>query len=210
MGTALHAEMTVDRRQLSAFEDRYGIGSHARLIARLEQPCVTFAQIATEFGVTRERVRQWQVEWLPNAPRGRERRRHCLRLRQRRQLLEEPLFRTFYKHVRPHVAPGSLALVPSRVGFRKRVVRLHGRIVFIKAARPYRHRQGAVTAYSLTTYRGAADFVYFQLNDTDYLFMPAGTLPAAGTTFLDGPGSKYQRYKNTLAAIVLPDGPAEP
>lgn len=199
MATSLttHAEP----RQLAAFEDRYGTGAHARLLKRLDHPCVTFAQIAIEFGVTRERVRQWQMTWLPDAPRGRERRKRCLVLRQRRRLLEEPLFRSFYKHVRPHVPAGSLSLVASRVGFRKRVVRLDGRIVFIRAARAYRHHTSSGRAYSLTTYRGTADFIYFQLGEDDYLLMPAGALPASGTTFVDTDNSKYQQFKNSLAAL---------
>jgi hypothetical protein len=101
-----------------------------------------------------------------------------LRLRQRRRLLEEPLLRSFYKHIRPRVPPGSLSLVASRVGFRKRIVRLDDRIVFVKAARACRRPAASGRAYALTTYRGAADFIYFQLGDDDYLLMPAGALPA--------------------------------
>ena len=48
----------------SVFEERYGAGSQQRLIALLEQPCVTFATIATHFGVSRERVRQWHRDLL--------------------------------------------------------------------------------------------------------------------------------------------------
>jgi hypothetical protein len=211
MATPLQHEPTsAEPRQLAMFEDRYGIGSHARLLKRLEHPCVTFAEIAVEFGVTRERVRQWQKAWLPAAPRGRERRKRCMVLRQRRRLLEEPLFRTFYQHIRPHVAPGQLSLVASRVGFRKRIVRLDGRIVFIKAARAYRHHTSSGLAYSLTTYRGTADFIYFQLGEDDYLLMPAGALPASGTIFVDTHSSKYQQFKNTLAALAIRTASAMP
>ena len=37
---------------LTLFEDRYGVGSHQRLMALLAQPCVTFANIASRFSVT--------------------------------------------------------------------------------------------------------------------------------------------------------------
>lgn len=59
------------------FEDRYGVGSGQRLIAMLEQPCVTFARVAEEFGVTRECVRQWHQRWLPGAPSGHRRQQLC-------------------------------------------------------------------------------------------------------------------------------------
>lgn len=194
--------MSADVRQVSAFEDRYGAGSHPRLIARLRRPCVSFAEIAVEFGVTRERVRQWRQSWLPDAPTGRERRRLCRRRRQKQRLLSEPLFRSFYHHVRPHLSPGRLAFVPSRTGFRKRLVRVDGRAVFIKAARQYVPRPGSkFVAYALTMYRGAADFIYFKLGEADYLFMPTAVFPAAGTTFLDTPASKYQQFRNTVAAL---------
>ena len=35
------------------FEDRYGAGSYARLLGQLRKPCVTFAEIAAQFDVTR-------------------------------------------------------------------------------------------------------------------------------------------------------------
>jgi hypothetical protein len=39
---------------MELFEDRYGLGARQRLIALLQQPCVTFADISDQFGVTRE------------------------------------------------------------------------------------------------------------------------------------------------------------
>jgi hypothetical protein len=187
-------------RQVAAFEERYGLGSYQRLLRRLAHPCVTFARIATEFGVSRERVRQWQQVWLPAAPRGLERRRECRVSQQKRRLLEEPLFRSFYDHVRPHLAAARLSFVPSAGGFRKREVRLDGRTVVLKTTRLFRHPHGAV-AYALTTYRGTAEFIYFRLGEGDFLFLPSHLLPPTGTTFVDTPSSKYQRFKNTIAAL---------
>ena len=44
---------------MNLFEDRYGTGSYQRLMGMFDRPCVTFAEIAGQFGVSRERVRQW-------------------------------------------------------------------------------------------------------------------------------------------------------
>ena len=59
------------------FDGRYGAGALAELRGMLEQPCLTFAEIAVRFGVTRERVRQWHLELMPGAPRGHARQRLC-------------------------------------------------------------------------------------------------------------------------------------
>lgn len=187
----------VDRR-LAAFEDRYGPRSHARLLELLRQPCNTFARIAEVFGVTRERVRQWQRLWLPEALSGRARRRQCGVIRQRRRVLGDPLFQTFYRHLRARMPAGRLALVPAREGFRRRVVRVDGHLIFVKAARPLPHRP---RAYALAPYRGDAALVYVRLSETDFLLVPARLLPRAGTTFLDTPASKYRRFRNSVVAL---------
>jgi transposase-like protein len=193
----------VDARRIAAFDERYGPGAHERLCELLRQPCMSFARIAQTFGVTRECVRQWHQAWLPDAPHGRERRRLCRLRRERRRLLDEPLFQSFYRHVRPQLAPGQLALVPAREGFRKRVVRVGGRLVVIKRARVYRAARVRETpAYALTTYRGSAEFIYFRLSASEYLLLPARLLPGAGTTFLDTPMSKYRPFRNTIAALT--------
>ena len=55
----------VDARWQTIFEDRYGADGLDRLLQVLRQPCVTFAAIAKQFGVTRECVRQWHLLLLP-------------------------------------------------------------------------------------------------------------------------------------------------
>ena len=57
-----------DSRWLAIFEDRYGSGSYERLLTFFDRPCVTYAQIAERYGVTRERVRQWHLQLRPSAP----------------------------------------------------------------------------------------------------------------------------------------------
>jgi hypothetical protein len=63
-----------------------------------------------------------------------------------------------------------------------------------------------VPSYALPGAPPHAVFVYVQLGDGDFLFLPATALPARGTTFVDTPASKYQRYRRTFAAL---DGEAE-
>jgi hypothetical protein len=186
------------------FEDRYGAGARARLIALFRQPCVTFAAIADEFGVSRERVRQWHLEILPDAPRGRERRRRCGLAQHRRHLLTDPLFRAFYRHARPSFSGERLQLIPSGDGFRKRLAMLDAARVALKAARPGLDaaRGEDARSYFMTGYRGSAAFVYCRLTEADFLFMPASALPATGTTFVDSARSKYHVFKNTFAALT--------
>ena len=111
------------------FEDRYGDGSAERLKSMLEQPCVTFARIAAEFGVTRECVRLWHQRLLPDAPRGHQRQQLCREHQMKRRLLEDALFLRFYRHVRSSVPQQRVTLIPSRDGFRKRTVSIDGRTI---------------------------------------------------------------------------------
>ena len=188
---------------LSVFEDRYGEGAHARLMALFDQPCVTFAEIALKFGVTRERVRQWHVQLLPDAPRGHARQRMCMAHRQKRRLFDDALFRAFYRHARPHVAAGRITLVRTRDGFTRQVVRLDGWAVAIKHARlhPESTRAGR-SAYVLINSLRAVDYIYYQLGADDYLLVPKAALPGERTTFLDTPTSKYQCFRNTFSAVI--------
>jgi hypothetical protein len=75
--TAARAAAPAEFGSIGLFEDRYGLGAHARLLTLFQQPCVTFAEIADRFGVTRECVRQWYARVLPTGPTGHERQRLC-------------------------------------------------------------------------------------------------------------------------------------
>jgi hypothetical protein len=193
--------VAIDRPWSSLFEDRYGAGSHQRLMALLGQPCVTFADIASRFEVTRERVRQWHARLMPDAPRGHQRQQQCRVYRQKRRLLEDPLFRSFYQHARPHLSPGRIQLLPAHDGFRTRAVRLDDRAVAITRARLSPGADGTA-AYRLHRYRGPADFIYYHLAAADYLFLPTSVLPAEGALFLDEPASAYRPFKNTFGAFT--------
>jgi hypothetical protein len=194
------------------FADRYGDGALERLLELFRQPCVTFAQIAADFGVSRERVRQWHLELLPDAPHGLERRRLCGASSQRRRLLSDALFRAFYRHARPQFTPDRLQLVRAGAGFRKRILRLDSAVVALKAARVVSAaaRADGVRSYVVAGYRGSAAFVYCWLSDADFLFMPASALPAGGTTFVDTRASKYHAFKNTFAALAVVSPQTEP
>ena len=194
--------LTARDRQIAAFDDRYGRDAHARLLERLAQPSVSFADIAGEFGVSRERVRQWRALWAPQAPTGRDRRRRRLATRRRRQLLSHPSFRSFYEEVRRHVPAHRVGLVASQSGFRKRVVRIDDRVAVLTTGRRLaRSTVSRPPTYALPPVPAHAAFVYVQLGAGDYLFVPARALPARGTTFVDTPASKYQRFRRTFAAI---------
>ena len=192
----------VDQRWVDLFEDRYGADGYARLLTQLNNPCASFAEIATRYGVTRERVRQWHLQLLPGAPRGHQRRRLCIRQQQKRELLTDPVFRHFYRHARAHFAPGDLVLIQARHGYRSRAVRLAGRLVAIKSAprAPLHSRADGAPAYVLSPRSRGADFVYYQLTPDSYLFLPGGLLPRSRTTFVDSERSKYSCYRNSFIA----------
>jgi hypothetical protein len=172
------------------FEDRYGAGAHGRLLSLLGQPCTSFATIAEEFGVTRERVRQWQLALLPSAPKGRERRRLCAMYQQRRRLFQDPLFRAFHRQARAHFGPGRIHPIVSGTGYLRRLIQIDGRTVAL--------RDGGTR---LPRYRGSADFIYFRLADDGFLFLPAAAvLPAGG----DRRREVFRAFSNTFTAFDAP------
>ena len=169
----------------AAFEDRYGSGAHERLLRLLAQPCFSFAQIAAEFGVTRERVRQWRRQWLPDSPPGRQRRRMCATYQEKRRLMLDPVFRAFHQHARAWLGPGRIHLLRSRRGYRTRTVRIDRHLVVLRDAVAQAPR-----------YRGPADFIYFRLSDDQFLFVAARAARAAS------------HPRNTFAALDAAPGTA--
>jgi len=185
------------------FEDRYGSGSAERLLTMLAQPCVTFARIASEFGVTRECVRRWHQRLLPDAPRGHRRQQLCREHHMKRRLLEDALFLRFYRHVRSSVQQPRVTLIPARHGFRKRAVRIDGRTIALKRAR--RHKvstsSGSGAIYTLANAPAGADLLYYELSAQDYLLLPRESLLVGSMTYVDTDASTYRQFKNTLAAL---------
>lgn len=187
-------------RPISVFEDRYGTNAEARLLALFAQPCVTFARIAQQFGVTRERVRQWHQELLPEAPRGHARQRQCRIHQQKKKLFDDPLFRAFYRDARSTFGPNRFTLIQARDGFRRRMVRLDGQTISIRAARPLRHTPESGRWKLAPADR--SDFIYYRLGDEGFLFVPGQALPDGGTVFAAAEPSDYARYRDTFTAAL--------
>ncbi|MEQ1909709.1 MAG: hypothetical protein ABMA15_12855 [Vicinamibacterales bacterium] len=193
-----------DERRTRLFEERYGVGAFEELSRLFGQPCVTYAQIAQRFGVTRERVRQWHLSLSPDSPRGHERRRLCQAQQQRRRLLEDPVYRAFVRAARTQFPNASVQPVLSKTALRKRVVRFGQWVIALKRAGTARRRPGATDAvsYSLTGSRSSVDFFFFHLHDDAFVLVPASMVPRTGTTFLDSPTSKYRAFKNVFQLPV--------
>lgn len=189
-----------DIRSVGLFEDRYGVGAHARLVALLQQPCVTFAEIADRYGVTRECVRQWHQRLLPGAPTGHERQRLCRQYQRKRELFKDELFAGFYRRLRAQMPSRRIGLIPARDGFRRRSVRLDRHVIALKRARASAAQMPGA-AYRLVNGVGDADFVYYELNDRDYLFLPRPVLGDESATFVDAAGATYHQFKNTFGAL---------
>ena len=190
----------LDPRSIGLFDDRYGLGAQQRLLALLQQPCVTFAEIADQFGVTRECVRQWHQRLLPGAPTGHERQRLCRQYQRKRELFKDELFAGFYRRLRAQMPSRRIGLIPARDGFRRRSVRLDRHVIALKRARASA-AQTPGAAYRLVNGVGEADFVYYELNDRDYLFLPRPVLGDESATFVDAAGATYHQFKNTFGAL---------
>lgn len=193
-----------ETRRLALFEDRYGAGSHERLLTLLRRPCVSFARIAVKFQVTRERVRQWHALWLPDAPSGRERRRLCATHQKQRRLLADALFAAFVRDVKQHAAGLRIEPVAAVSGYRTRLARLGGCIVALRDARQTL-RPGAgddAPSYRLVGYRGHAQYVYVLLTDLDFLCVPVTDLPLHGATFVDHDRARLRPFKNGFGALL--------
>lgn len=198
----------LDPRSTGLFEDRYGLGAGDRLLALLQQPCITFAEIADQFGVTRECVRQWHQRLLPGAPTGHERQRLCRQYQRKRDLFKDELFAGFYRRFRAQLPSRRLGLIPARDGFRRRSVRLDRHVIALKRARASANPD-AKASYRLVNGVGDVDFVYYELNDHDYLFMPRPALDGRAVMFVDAEGATYQQFKNTFGALWRNNWPAE-
>jgi hypothetical protein len=175
-------------------------------VAMLRQPCHTFARIAEEFGVTRECVRQWHKRLLPDAPTGHERQRQCRQLRHRRHLAKDPLIIGFHRRIRAQFPDVRLALVPSHDGYRARSIRANGWMVGLTSA-TWLEPSDAAAGFVLTYATWTVDYVYCELGEEEFLFLPREALPRR-TTRLDEVLSLHA-YRNTFSAFQTP-APALP
>jgi hypothetical protein len=152
-------------------------------------------------------VRQWHQRLLPDAPTGHERQRLCRQYQRKRELFKDELFAGFYRRLRAQVPAKRIGLIPARDGFRRRAVRLDRHVIALKRARASAPPPAA--SYRLINGAGAADFVYYELNETDYLLGPRPALSDAATTFVDAAGSSYHQFKNTFGALWRGGWPPE-
>jgi hypothetical protein len=180
------------------FDDRYGEGAFRRLTGMLDQPCLTFATIGAEFGVTRERVRQWHGQLHPDAAGGHERKRRCVMWQRRRAIVLDPLFRAFYRHARAHYRPDRFALIPTRAGFVRRAVVVDGQPIAIRSAR----MKGDRSAFVIYACARPAAFVYYQLPDDAFLFLPRSAVPSREAVYRPHRTPTLDRYRNTFASLI--------
>jgi hypothetical protein len=191
-------DTTRDAWSITLFDDRYGLGAQERLLAMLRQPCITFARIAEQYGVTRECVRQWHKRLLPEAPTGHERQRQCRQLRHRRRLSKDPLVVGFHRRIRAQFPQVRLMLVPSHDGYRSRSIRANDRLVGLTRA-TWVDTEGGGAGFVLTYTTWTVDYVYCEVGDTEFLFLPREALPRR-TTRLDEAMSLLP-YRNTFSAF---------
>ena len=195
--------LSITARWLAMFEDRHGAGAYDRLRGLLDRPCVSYAEIAQQFRVSRECVRQWHKLIMPEAPRGHARQRLCAQLRQRKQLLSHRLFRSFFTHVRRYGREHRLELVRSNTGYRTQMARLDGRLIALRDARAQATASSpSRRVFTVPAYHGPAEFLYVRLGDDDYLFVPAALLTSRLLLAIDsdeGPGG--MRLRNSFAAL---------
>jgi hypothetical protein len=186
-----------------SFDERYGDGSYARLLAQFSNPRLSYAAIAGDFGVSRERVRQWHHALFPAAPRGHERRRSRSIYDRKRRLLDDGLFRAFVRAARGHLPAAAIAPVPARDGFRKRLASIDGESVLLRHASPGgTASSGRGRVYSLSGSRSGAAFIFFDLGADGFLFVPRAIVPTGGTTYTDSTASRYSDYRNSFAALT--------
>ena len=193
-----------EARRLALFEDRYGPGSHQRLLGLLQRPCVPFARIAARFQVTRERVRQWHTLWLPDAPSGRERRRLCAVQHQQRRLFADALFAAFVRDVKQHAGGLRIEPVAAASGYRTRLAKLGGCVVALRDVRHTARRASLddSASYRLVGYRGRAEYVYVLLTEADFLCVPVSELPLHGATFVDHDRARLRPFKNCFGPLL--------
>ncbi|ODS53154.1 MAG: hypothetical protein ABS36_14545 [Acidobacteria bacterium SCN 69-37] len=205
-GSTDRADAPVVETAPTLWEDRYGPGSFERLLALLERPCVSFARIAAEFGVSRERVRQWHRAHRPEAPTGQERRRLCRELKARRRLLADDVFGALHQAARAQLERLHVELLPAAGGFRERAVRINGWIVALCDGRGMADGQHGRSWDVWTLNAPDADFFFVWFGGQAYLLLPRRVADEVlrGHT-LEHAGDLVVPFRNRLDALTLPD-----
>jgi hypothetical protein len=79
-------------------------------------------------------------------------------------------------------------------------VRLDRHVIALKRARASAAPRSNA-AYRLVNGVGDVDFVYYELNERDYLFLPRPALSDGAAVFVDSDGATYHQFKNTFGAL---------
>ncbi len=191
------------------FDTRHGDGSYQRLLALFEDPrTLTYKEIADKgfCGVTKECVAQWHNRIFPDGPTGLERRHLHTLSNARQELFSSDSYKTFHRIARQHFPEESIEPIYLRgpLRFRAKAVKLDGKKVLLK--RGYRNKAleklyaAGTMIYSLINSSENADYLFFLLEDNDFLFIPKGILPKR-TSFQDSETSQYYQYKNNFDAL---------
>ena len=180
-----------DAWSITLFDDRYGLGAQERLLAMLREPCQNLCPDCPGVRRDQECVRQWHRRLLRDAPTGHERQRQCRQLR-RKRLSKDPLLLGFYRRIRAQIPDARLTLVPSHDGYRSRSIRVNDRLVGLTRAAWLESTDAA--GYVLTCATWTVDYVYCELGDTDFLFLPRCTTRIEEGTSLHG-------YRNSFDAF---------
>lgn len=189
------------------FDARYGAGEFTWLHARLQDPRYTFSSIAARYGVTRERVRQWHRLLMPDAPAGRARRRLHRRREDWRDLLHDPLFSAFRRHVRQHVRGARIRPVRTTHGYSRTRVLLNRHEVALRQITPRVRASRASRVLRVTRPAAPAPLVYVLLPDRTFFVLLEDLLPARGGAF-DDAAPEYQPFRNTFKALLCADARA--
>ncbi len=212
-----HRHKGSGRRKLTAEEwarnfDRWrGEGAYQKLLGMFENPCITYADIADEFYVTRALVEYWHNRVYPNAE-FRERQKTCTIKNRRQELFRNEDFRAFYRAARRRFPRESIEFIQRSRRFSPRAVNLKSKKVLIRKAtkRPYAqstqkgktYRHGHGRTYTLHSPYEDSDYVFYRLRGPNFLFMPPDVLPPKATLFVDSETSKYHKFRNNFDVLL--------
>ena len=193
-------------RRVRKFDARHGEGSYERLVEMLRNSTTTYEKIGREFNLTREAIRQWHVI-IQDGPKGGERQHMRAIENGRAKLFSNDLFRKFYQSAIQHFKPENIEPIPKRkCEFRTDAAMLNGREVAIrKTSKRASTRTQIGKIYSYETYMlhtcQDSAYIYYSLDNNDFLFMPTAALPERGTSYIESEWSKYHKFRNNFDAF---------
>ncbi len=189
------------------FDKRHGKGSYSLLIKCLNDNSMRYVDIGMLLDLTYERIGQLDALVGPSHSRdGHRRRSEHLSSLNMKELFNDVLYATFYRHAMRHHKQEDIKPFPMRglaSKFRKHAAYLGKRKVVLMTATRNRslertwHLSGK--AYVIRRPSEETDDVYYMLDRDHFLFMPLPYAPEKHTTYMDFKGSGYYRFKDTFA-----------